>query len=224
MLLELKNLSKSYEFRKHFYMKKERLKLFENINLSLDLGENLLISAESGSGKTILAKILCMLEKPSSGKVLFNGIDLFSLSFDEQRKLRKDLQFIFAEQKEALNPNKKAHALIKDVARNFKLDLKELDFFLKELDFKKELLELKAYDLSGGELKKLALIRALLVKPKLLILDEIGSALDLTSLFLMLSLLKKIQKSTDISYIFITHQLKLFKDFKAKIFNLKDST
>ena len=224
MLLELKNLSKSYEFRKHFYMKKERLKLFENINLSLDLGENLLISAESGSGKTSLAKILCMLEKPSSGKVLFNGIDLFSLSFDEQRKLRKDLQFIFAEQKEALNPNKKAHALIKDVARNFKLDLKELDFFLKELDFKKELLELKAYDLSGGELKKLALIRALLVKPKLLILDEIGSALDLTSLFLMLSLLKKIQKSTDISYIFITHQLKLFKDFKAKIFNLKDST
>ena len=223
MLLELKNLSKSYEFRKHFYMKKERLKLFENINLSLDLGENLLISAESGSGKTSLAKILCMLEKPSSGKVLFRGIDLFSLSFDEQRKLRKDLQFIFAEQKEALNPNKKAHALIKDVARNFKLDLKELDFFLKELDFKKELLELKAYDLSGGELKKLALIRALLVKPKLLILDEIGSALDLTSLFLMLSLLKKIQKSTDISYIFITHQLKLFKDFKAKIFNLKDS-
>ncbi|WP_297193461.1 ATP-binding cassette domain-containing protein [uncultured Campylobacter sp.] len=221
MLLEVKNLAKSYEFKKHFYLKKESIKVFDNINLSLNLGENLLISGESGSGKTSLGKVLCMLERPSFGKVFFDGLDIFSLNFKKQRELRKDLQFIFAEQKEALNPYKTARCLIKDLARNFKLELRNLDEMMKELDFKKSLLDLKAYQLSGGELKKLALLRALLVKPKLLILDEISSSLDLNSAFLILSCLKKIQKNTDISYIFITHQVKLFKDFNAKILNMQ---
>ena len=218
MLLRVCNLAKNYEFKEHFYKKKQLVTVFKDVNFELDEAQTLLISGKSGVGKSTLARVLCMLEQPSFGQVFFKDINLFSLNFEEQRKLRKDLQFIFAEQKLALNPYKTVKKLIFECGRNFDVDFSVLDELLKELDLDKKLFDLKANQLSGGELKKVALLRALLLEPKLLILDELTSSLDLQSASKILNLLKKLQDKTGISYIFITHQPRLFKGFYAKMF------
>lgn len=218
MLLRVCNLAKNYEFKEHFYKKKQLVTVFKDVNFELDEAQTLLISGKSGVGKSTLARVLCMLEQPSFGQVFFKDINLFSLNFKEQRKLRKDLQFIFAEQKLALNPYKTVKKLIFECGRNFDVDFSVLDELLKELDLDKKLFALKANQLSGGELKKVALLRALLLEPKLLILDELTSSLDLQSASKILNLLKNLQDKTGISYIFITHQPRLFKGFCAKMF------
>lgn len=223
MKLEAKNLSKSFYFRKHFYLKQEEKKLFENLSFSLSLGENLLIQGESGSGKSSLAKILCMLEKPSSGEVLLDGLNLFSLNEKEQREQRKKIQYVFSDVKLALNPYKKISTLINEVFDNFNLkrDEKLVDELCLELELDKKLFNLKPQALSGGEAARIALLRALLVKANFLILDEVFASLDSFKAEALARFLQKLQAKTELSFIFISHQDKFIRDFSPKILNLE---
>ncbi|TQR32415.1 peptide ABC transporter ATP-binding protein [Campylobacter sp. MIT 99-7217] len=222
MRLELVKISKFYELRKHFYLKKEKNFLFEELSLSLNLGENLLIKGESGSGKSTLAKIIAMLEKPSSGKLFLNRQNLLNLSFEEQRLLRKKIQYVFQEQKLALNPHKRVKNLLFEVYENFNLkkDPKDLVRLLELFELDKGLLELRSANLSTGEAMRLGLLRALILKPNFLILDELSASLDRLASKKILSYLKKRQENEAISYIFITHQEGLFEKFKPKKLNL----
>ncbi|NDJ27756.1 peptide ABC transporter ATP-binding protein [Campylobacter sp. MIT 12-8780] len=222
MLLRVENLTKQYAFKKHFYSNLEFIKIFKELNFSLKIGENLLIEGESGSGKSTLARILCMIEKPSSGKIFFEDKNIFSLNFEQQRQLRRHIQYVFQEQKLALNPYKKAKQLIDEIYENFnlKVNLKAFDGLLELFEFDKSFLNLKAQQLSGGMASRLGLIRALLPSPKLLILDEISACLDLSASINILSYLKKLQDQRQISYVFISHQKELFLNFKPKIITL----
>lgn len=221
-MLKVLNLSKFYTLQKHFYLKKERHFIFENLNFELALGQNLLIKGESGSGKSTLARILCMLERPSSGQVLFENEDIFKLKFSAQRLLRKHIQYIFQDQKLALNPYKSAKSLLFSVYKNYKLepDLKALDALFELFELDKSLLSLKPEQLSGGQASRLGIIRALILKPKLLICDEITSALDLLSTQKILNYLQILQEKQAISYIFISHKEEFLTNFHPKILNL----
>lgn len=221
-MLKVENLSKFYEFRKHFYLKKETICIFENINFSLNLNENLLITGQSGAGKSTLAKIIAMLEKPSSGGVFFENLNLCELDFKSARKLRLKIQYVFQEQKLALNPYKKCSNLFLEPFENFgqKPDLTLIDELFYALNLDKKILTLKPLQLSSGQALRFGLLRALCLRPKLLILDEITSALDLKNSAQILDFLKAYQKEQrQISFIFITHQKNLFKNFKCE--NLK---
>ncbi|CAM2942689.1 ATP-binding cassette domain-containing protein [Helicobacter burdigaliensis] len=214
-MLEVKNLSKSYIQKKHWYLKNEENFIFKNLNFHLKKGENLLICGESGSGKSTLAKILCMLESPKEGQVFFEKEDILVLDFKAKRLLRKKIQYIFQDQKLALNPYKNAKTLLLDVYKNFHLkpDFKEIFALLEMFGLKEEILCLKPQNLSGGQCQRLGLIRSLLLKPKLLILDEVFAPLDLPIALKIIDYLKTFQKNNDITYIFISHQEKLLKDF-----------
>ncbi|ELO3827077.1 ATP-binding cassette domain-containing protein, partial [Campylobacter coli] len=180
-MLEVKNLGKFYEFKKHWYLKKEKHLIFENINFSLKENENLMILGQSGAGKSTLARILCFLENPSFGEIIYKNLNPHSLDKTKQRLLRKQIQYCFQDQKMALNPYKKIKSLIQDGLENFNLQ-KNDDLILEFFDFfslKKQILKQKPYELSGGEATRVGLIRALVLNPKLLILDEITSALDI---------------------------------------------
>ncbi|MCR6571380.1 ATP-binding cassette domain-containing protein [Campylobacter insulaenigrae] len=218
MLLRVTNLSKSYKFKKHWYLQEEEIFVFKNINFSLYQNENLLLCGESGSGKSTLAKILCMLECADEGAVEFENKNILDLSFEEQRKIRKEIQYIFQDQKLALNPYKNVKKLILNVYENFNLipNWDEIFQLFNIFQLQENILNLKPSKLSGGQCQRLGLIRALILKPKLLILDEITSALDMPTAYQILDYLKCFQKSHDITYIFISHQEKILNNICNK--------
>ncbi len=191
MLLKVENLSKSYKIKKHWYLKEEENFIFKNVNFSLCQGENLLLCGESGSGKSTLARILCMIECVNEGTIIFEKKNILNLSFKEQRKIRKKIQYLFQDQKLALNPYKNAKRLIFDVYENFNLkpNLDEIFQLFEIFDLQKDILNLKPSKLSGGQCQRLGLIRALILKPKLLILDEVTAALDMPTAYQILNYL-----------------------------------
>jgi len=221
-LLRVRNLSKFYEIKKHFYLKKEKHFIFENLNFNLNLGQNLLISGQSGSGKSTLARCLANLESSSNGRIYFNKKEISKLKFSAQRALRKDIQYIFQEQKLALNPYKKVKNLLFEVYDNFNIkpNLAHLEELFTLFEFKKNLLDLKPIQLSGGEAARLGLLRALILEPKLLILDEMTANLDLQTSIKILNYLQILQSKSTISYIFISHKPELLKAFEPKILSL----
>ena len=216
MLLRVKNLSKSYKFKRHLYLKTEEKLIFKDLSFELDRGENLLLCGESGCGKSTVAKILAMLERPNSGEIFFNEKNLLNLNFEEQRALRKELSYVFQEQKLALNPHKRVLDLCLAVYENFNLkpNLKELESLFETFDLDFSLAKLRSNALSTGQAQRIGLIRSLLLKPKLLILDEFNAPLDLLTSKKCLSYLLSLQDQT--SYIFISHQESLLRPFCKK--------
>ncbi|ARE81094.1 ABC transporter ATP-binding protein [Campylobacter helveticus] len=214
-MFEVRNLAKNYTIKRHWYLKEEQKEIFKNINFSFNLGENLLICGESGAGKSTLARVLCGLEKPSFGEVFYEGKNLH---LGENLHFKKAVQYVFQDQKLALNPYRKIKSLINDVWENFALKKDEnfLKELLKNLSLKEELLALKSTQLSGGEASRIGLLRAFLLSPKILILDELTSALDILNALKIIKFLKEYQENHAISYIFITHQEEFFKDFAYK--------
>lgn len=213
-MLEVKNLSKSFIVKKHWYLKEQSILVFQNLNFSLNLGQNLAIFGESGSGKSTLARILCSLELPSSGEVLYRGKNLYT----QKKKSKTKIQYLFQEQKLALNPYKYIKTSLFDVYDycGLKRDEKELFDFFSIFELNKDLLGLKPLQLSGGEAARIGLIRALILKPEFLILDELTSSLDIMNIEKILGFLKKYQENNTISYIFITHQEEFLKNFKCE--------
>lgn len=222
MLLKVHKLAKFYEFKRHLYLKSEQKAVFENVSFELNLGENLLLCGQSGCGKSTLGKIIAMLEKASSGEVFFEEKPILNLKFKEQRRLRKEISYVFQEQKLALNPYKKVLDLLCVGSENFglKFDLNEAKRFFEDFELDFSLTKLKPKELSTGQAQRIGLIRALLLRPKLLILDEITAPLDLSASGKILSHLLAIQKKQDLSYIFISHETGLFKPHCAQILQM----
>ncbi|EAK6757528.1 ATP-binding cassette domain-containing protein [Campylobacter upsaliensis] len=214
-MFEVRHLAKNYPLKRHWYLKEEQRSIFENVNFSLNLGENLLISGESGAGKSTLARVLCGLEKPSFGEVLYRGK---SMHLGENLHFKKEVQYVFQDQKLALNPYRKIKSLIDDVWENFSLKKDEefLQELLGNLNLKEEIFALKSTQLSGGEASRVGLLRAFLLRPKILILDELTSALDILNIVKIVEFLKEYQEKNAISYIFITHQEEFFRKFDCK--------
>lgn len=222
MRLIIRNLSKAYRFKRHLYLKSEERFIFKNVSVELERGENLLICGESGAGKSTLGKIIAMLEKPSSGEIEFDSHSILGLDFESQRLLRKQISYIFQEQKLALNPHKKVIDLLCVVSENFgkRANLETIKglFNAFELDF--SLMDLKARQLSSGQAQRIGLVRSMLLNPKLLILDEITAPLDLSATQKILGFLMEWQRQHDISYIFITHESRIFGKYCAKTLNM----
>lgn len=217
-MLKINNLSKYFFIKKHLYLKKEKIIIFENLNLHLK-NTNLLIQGKSGSGKSTLAKIICKLLKVNNGEIYFNNENIKNI---KDEIFKRQIQYVFQDQKLALNPYKTIKNLIFDVYDNFniKKDYEKVLYFFDLFDLKEDILKLKPFELSVGQAQRIGLIRALIIKPKLLILDEITSSLDILNSIAILNFLKKFQKENEIFYIFITHQKEFFKSFEFDEFYL----
>ena len=171
--------------------------VLNSFSLDIEKGKCLAVMGESGSGKSTIAKIIIGLEKPNSGEVKI---------FD------KDIEFLFQDSYNALNPRMTVEDLICEPLQ-FLVDVKDKREFvlelLKQVELAPELLTRRRDELSGGQLQRVCLARALSTKPQIMIFDESLSGLDPLVQDKILDLLYKIQKQYLLTYIFISHDIRL---------------
>lgn len=208
MILDVKNLTKTFEKNNTLFT------AVDNINFQLDKKECLGIVGESGSGKSTIAKMLVKLIEPDNGEIHFLGKDLVTINKSELRKTRKDIQMIFQNPMDSFNPRKKLKtsvgAGLKYTLHLNKKQIEEkVDKALNLVGLKSEYKDRYINKLSGGECQRAAIARSVIIEPKLLICDEITSALDVSVQAQIIDLLVQLREKMDMSYIFITHDLTL---------------
>ena len=207
MLLDVQHISKSFTTG---YIRKVKKEVLKDISFTLSKGETLGIAGTSGAGKTTLIRILMQLLLPDKGVVLYRGVDLGRLSGKEMLRARRPMQMIFQNPAAALHPRMTIRESIEEPSRLYgEMECFEdrMQEMLSRLQLRRELLLRYPAELSGGELQRVALARLLLISPKVLILDEPTSMLDVSVQAEILTLLKELQEDLGISYLFISHDL-----------------
>ncbi|HHP0285607.1 ABC transporter ATP-binding protein [Acinetobacter baumannii] len=224
-ILSVQQLNVKYPTRRGFFNRIQGYtNAVENVNFELAQGEALGIVGESGSGKSSLALALVRLIK-SEGQINFLGQDINHLEQKALRKIRSDLQIVFQDPFGSLNPRMTVGQIIAEGLKVKAITDKEIKQQVESALIKVELAEgfqhRYPHELSGGQRQRVALARALVVRPKLLILDEPTSALDRTTQKAMIQLLRRLQQTEHLSYIFISHDLNVVKALCHKVMVLR---
>ncbi|MDX0520017.1 dipeptide ABC transporter ATP-binding protein [Sinorhizobium medicae] len=191
----------------------------KGISFDLMPGETMAVVGESGSGKSTLARALLRLDEPDSGTALWKGRDLFALSPSELYKLRRDLQMVFQDPTQSLNPRMTVFQLISEAwvihpdilpKARWRERVAEL---LAQVGLSTEHMSRYPHQFSGGQRQRIAIARALALEPQLIICDEAVSALDVSVQAQVIELLDKLRREMGIAFIFIAHDLPVVRDF-----------
>jgi microcin C transport system ATP-binding protein len=229
IILKVKRLKVWYPIKKGILRRTVNyVKAIDEINFHLLKNQTLGIVGESGSGKTSL--VLALLKLISfKGKILYNEKDISKLKNNEFKKIRKDMQIIFQDPFGSLSPRMTMEEIIKEgLDVHEKKTSKEtkknkIIEILKEVGLNYEDIHNRfPHEFSGGQRQRIAIARTLILKPKLLILDEPTSALDVTIQSQIIKLLNNLQLKYELSYIFISHDMKVIRSIADKIIVLKN--
>ena len=202
-MLKAENISKSFIDRSSG----KSFRLLQDVSLEIAPGEAVALMGGSGSGKSTLARLLLRLLPCDTGKIYFRGTDITELSGKELAGFRRSVQFISQRPESFLDPRKTLSYSLREALEVFSLPYAE-EQALEMLDLVKlnaKLLERYPHQVSGGEIQRICLVRALLLEPELLILDEPTSMLDISVQAQILHLLKDIRAQKQIAYLFISH-------------------
>ena len=214
-LLKLNTLSAQYEQNK-LLRKTTVNKVINNINLSVNLGETIGLVGESGSGKTTIGLSILRLIR-SDGGIVFMGDDISKKSIRNLKKVRKDLQIVFQDPFGSLSPRLTVEQIIEEglIAQKIELDPNQrrerVLETLMDVGLEPDQLNRYPHEFSGGQRQRIAIARAIILRPKLLVLDEPTSSLDATVQLQILNLLKELQDKFNTSYIFISHDLRVIR-------------
>lgn len=202
-MLKAENISKSFIDRSSG----KSFRLLQDVSLGIAPGEAVALMGGSGSGKSTLARLLLRLLPCDAGKIYFRGTEISKLSGKELAGFRRSVQFISQRPESFLDPRKTLSYSLREALEVFSLPYAE-EQALEMLDLVKlnaKLLERYPHQVSGGEIQRICLVRALLLEPELLILDEPTSMLDISVQAQILHLLKDIRTQKQIAYLFISH-------------------
>ncbi|MBA9088176.1 peptide/nickel transport system ATP-binding protein/oligopeptide transport system ATP-binding protein [Fontibacillus solani] len=212
-LLTLENLKKYYP---------SDVKAVDGVSFQIYPGETLGLVGESGSGKSTIGKMIVGLEKPTDGRILFDGRDISGLSSKEMMNLRSELQIVFQDPYSSLNPRKRIADLLAEPLKVHRIvpakDISgEVDRLLELVRLPRSSKNRYPHEFSGGQRQRIGIARALSLKPKLIICDEPVSALDVSIQAQILNLLKDLQKELNLTYLFIAHGLGAVKYVSDRI-------
>ncbi len=202
------------------------VKAVDGLTLTIRKGQTLGVIGESGSGKTTLGKAILRLEK-STGDITFDQISLQELNEKRLRPIRRQMQVIFQDPYGSLNPRMSIEQIIGEGLKTYKVGSKEdqetlIIETLKEVGLDPEWRHRYPNEFSGGERQRIAIARALVLKPKFIVLDEPTSSLDRSIQFQVIELLKRIQVKYGLTYMFISHDLKLVKTLCHQLIIMKE--
>ena len=222
-MLKTENISKSY-FTKDGRGKEQIV--LADISLKIEKGEVLGIVGDSGSGKTTLGKIVAGIERPTSGKIMFNGEELAQLNREQRSAFRRKVQMLFQDPEGALNPSKRVVKLLDEVCHLAGMDeatrRERAGDIVETVGLSSEVLHRYPRQLSGGQNQRVALARILLLEPQMIVLDEPTSSLDVSMQAQILNLLKHLQKTKNLAFLFISHDAEVIDFMCDRIGLLKE--
>jgi|SRR5690625_1758050 len=222
-LLEVRNLEKYFAIKGGVFGRKiGEVKAVDGVSFHVNKGETLGIVGESGCGKSTTGKSILRLIEPTAGEVIFEGQNLLTLSKEDMRKMRRDIQIIFQDPYASLNPRHTVEKIIGEpLLVHGMTSAKERKERVIEL---LEVVGLQAHhrsryphQFSGGQRQRIGIARALANNPKLIICDEPVSALDVSVQSQILNLMEDLQKKFQLTYIFIAHDLSVVKHISDRI-------
>jgi nickel transport system ATP-binding protein len=236
-MLELKGITKAYPFGNSMWGKRKTVKAVKKVSLSLEEGICLGLVGESGSGKSTLGKIILGLEKPDQGEVLFQGKNLYSVKRKELKELRRNLQVVFQDCYSSVNPRLTIREIVAEPLRNYERltddqEKQKVQELLETIRLHPDDMHKYPHQLSGGQLQRVNIARAIALRPKLIILDEAVSALDVLVQAQILNLLADLKEEFRLSYLFISHDLQAVNEiadhlavmYRGEIVEMLDDT
>lgn len=222
-LLEVRHLCKRFPVKKNLLGQVQKeLVAVDDVSFTLKPGETLGIVGESGCGKTTMGRTVLKLHQPSGGRIIFNGEDITKYSNAQMRHLRTDMQIIFQDPYSSLPPRSTVGEILSEPVKVHRIvpnnEVKEYVMdLMKKCGLRDYYYERYPHEFSGGQRQRICIARALSVKPKLVICDEPVSALDVSIQAQIINLLKDLQKSMNLTYLFISHDLSVVKFISDKV-------
>ncbi len=220
-ILSVKNLAIEH---RNFSLRRKPTFFLKNINFSLPANASISIIGETGTGKTTLMNSLLGLHDYNGGKILFHGREIKQLASHEKKKYRRCVQPVFQNYSYSFNS---MVSLEKSLLVGFNRRMtrrqktEQLTEYLNLAGLEPDIIHKYPHQFSGGELQRLALVRALVSEPKILILDEPFSSLDIINEKKLLDVLLTIRTVCSLSFIFITHKLPLVKYFNDRVYGIE---
>lgn len=216
-ILRLEHITKEFEEKD-----KSKLKAVTDVSLSMAKRECLGIVGESGCGKSTLAKLVTFIEPLTDGKIFFNGDDVTNIKRNDLRAYRREVQIIFQNPSNVFSPRMKIGQFLMEPWMHFeklsKKAAKEQAYYaLDRVHLSRDYFHKYPHQLSGGELQRIAIARAIALHPQLLICDEATSALDVSIQKQIIDLLREHQEEADFSILFISHDLALAENFCDRV-------
>lgn len=227
-ILQVCNLTKKFQKRTYFWQKEEYFTAVHDVSFSIGTGEILGLLGESGCGKSTLSKMITGLTKPTSGKILYKGMEIQNMTPAEYKPYRKEIQMIFQNPFGSLDPRITIKQQLLEPLKIWKIGENTADRIemiremCSECGLSEECFEKKPGEFSGGQLQRIAIVRALLLHPGFLIADEIVSALDVPVQNQILELLLKMRDKYGLSLLFITHDIAVMRKVTDRLIVMKD--
>jgi oligopeptide transport system ATP-binding protein len=221
-LVDIKGLKKFFEIKKGFFGEKALVKAVDDVDLTISKQETVGLVGESGCGKTTLGRLILRLLEPTEGTVLFEGRNLCNCPKEELRSVRRFIQAIFQDPFSSLNPRMSVGTIIgrNMKAQGFRPDMGR-DRYIKELlesvGLRPEFADRYPHEFSGGQRQRIAVARAIATRPRLIIADEPTSALDVSVQAQILNLLMGLQRSHEITFLFISHNIHVVKHVSQRV-------
>ena len=221
-ILKVEKLAMYFPFRKGVLGRaKVYNRAVDGVSFSIPQGQTLGIVGESGCGKSTIARCILRLYSPTSGKIFFDGKDITKLKPKQLKMIRNDLQMIFQDPMDSLNPRHTAGEIIEEplAINNFEkfYRKKRVLELLDTVGLPKESLKKYTFEFSGGQKQRIGIARALALRPKLVICDEAVSALDVSTQAHILNLLLDLQNEFGLTYLFISHNLAIVKHMSDRV-------
>ncbi|WP_099866220.1 peptide ABC transporter ATP-binding protein [Pararhizobium haloflavum] len=218
IVLEGRDLTRHYEVRRGAFRPAATVKALNGVSFKLNAGKTLAVVGESGCGKSTLARLVTMIESPTSGELEIDGETVTKSS----KELRRKIQIVFQNPYGSLNPRQKIGDILEEplkinTSENAKARRAKAHEMLSRVGLRSEHYERYPHMFSGGQRQRIAIARALMLNPKILVLDEPVSALDVSIQAQVLNILADLQKEFGLAYLFISHDLSVVRHIADEI-------
>lgn len=220
-LLKVTNLVKTFGSGQGLLTRGTGVRAVDGVSFSIRAGETLGLVGETGSGKSTLGRLVLKLIEPTSGTIEFDGVNVTAFRGKQARALRGRMQMVFQDPYGSLDPRMTVSALIREpmIVHGYGRDeiAARLESTMRQVGIDPRMGSRYPHEFSGGQRQRIGIARALVLDPKLLILDEPVSALDVSIQAQILNLLRDIQRRTGIAYLFIAHDLAVVRHISDRV-------
>jgi dipeptide transport system ATP-binding protein len=221
-VLEARGLTRDYSVSRGAFRSRATIKALTGVSFSLHAGRTLAVVGESGSGKSTLARLLTLIENPTTGSLLIDGEDVAHASAATRARFRREIQIVFQNPYGSLNPRQTiGRALEEPLLVNTGLSAAERKAealsIMAKVGLRPEYYHRYPHMFSGGQRQRIAIARALMLRPKILVLDEPVSALDVSIRAQALNLLANLQEEFALAYVFVSHDLSVVRHIADEV-------